>query len=751
MTFIRIVGQSLDYKNLGDLVPIRLSNGREIIAIAQTEINSTKLLVAEVSPGHFLCWSETHPAKIHEEIEGFRNIPEEEVTIVEQENIYPFQVIFFLEGQVYLGGDRETQILGYENLLPLISGINNLGNLDYLIPTTNLEVITLDNSGAIETFSFINSPPSTIWIGGGYLYSNIIREELESPTSNTENTGESFPILVPIPFHPNFNGIDSGVRIGTEIVTEQSNNGGYVSTISRSWDYNVSVVGSTPLPTPNPDIFTIPLVCNFTTSGINFTWDYTRTSEIAWEESIEKSINLNLKIWLNENEYEGIRTESRQENLQILKNRAIFTTGTTFGCVRVDGGAVPPEFGLYQWQEISNTSVNYSGETTTETKVITEDTSESITIPITLEYEKEWLKNTSFVSNVVQESVLPSQGYTINAQFATTTLYPVDGNKTSTVTSNYTESYSYHFPLLNSGDNLAIARKEETGNTTINISENKEENITRFLRNDSDDTPTTAIYVQTKTVVNNANIYFFVESLSEVTDEVSENPLTVASLNLDDNFYCFVKPSTINPTLGSTLSLSNEDSSFLFSRLLNKILNYTRVENFVTEEISYTEINSDNNPFWENLTGMPVYFLWGDLRYTCIVASYTFSDETNPENPEILRNVNSIELNILNASSYPNKIANEEVGIIYTIENCANFLLFLLENEKQYFNLVFSEQVLNFYFAKEVLSDLSAEEHYTEIYQIVGSSVVQQEPVSGPFFPVTPDTAIPIGISYYPT
>ncbi len=721
------IGTALNYGNVNDRITIQLLNGKIVNAIASNEINSSKVFVIQLEQEYF-AWSETPPQTVLQKSEGIQIIPKE-LAVIEEEQILPFQVLFSPNSQ--LGGDRNQLILySSENIIK--GGINNVGQQQYIAVWQEPGQIIRDANGSQAIIPIPNLDYS--WLGFGILGA-VVHPQIPEANRTTSTEGENLPFDFDVPLYPIFYERSYQDREG--VTTTEQEEEGYSYSQIETYNYR-HIKGGNSLD-PTPSIFSLNVVCNFTTSGAFETQTYSRETRCSYLKTISETLEKPIEVWFNGTLYQGNRTETYTETYDYQLTPALFNTSTSFRCTLLGGD---PLFGFYQWQEVSNTSANWSGETTTLDRTYTKTISEpEWQRPITPSYSRP--QHHSYNNQTTETIYYPVPSETWSVPVGSFFLFEVPATETQTITSTITESYTTVTPLLLSGDGNSALFKETQSTLDKQFTSNRDRSIPKFLRDNSTEFPTATSHTETT----------IVEKTETETFSLYNNGV-ISTINTEDAWVFKVK-TTQTLSLGS-LTLSNDDDTPILKAKINRAVSqseaasqiaYRKEENKVAETIEYFDSQLIPVPWWDTIEFRPIYAFSGDKRYRGVLLSYSYEDEPDEQiSIEIMRSVLSITLDLEEVEFYPVGLAEPGEIVIVPQDNCAVLLrdILLSVENKIYCNLI--NDLL--FFAKSVENNLEASEQITEVYSI-GFTVIQDAPEQGIFIPITGAETV-LGISYFP-
>ncbi|MDJ0689225.1 MAG: hypothetical protein QNJ41_12010 [Xenococcaceae cyanobacterium MO_188.B32] len=736
------IGEALDLGNTGELITVKLPNGRHIIAIAGNVINSTKVLVAG---GYALC--ETSPEKVLEFLaaQRFEDFPQEEEE--EEVVILPFQVLFISEEAVWLGGDRsQLQLTDY--LLQLTTGgINNLGQLSFLAVWEQSDCNIIQNKDFAPTINVVNEDycplPAAFWIGSGILTTPIQREEIPEIEPVVVETGSTLPPWVKIPPYPVFF-LPDNTRVGTKTETKvqarsqagetpagsPDETGKYNYSQREEWDYRQASVGGS----PNQDPYTAILpACDFFTSGTTYAANFDRNTRFDYSKTITEAFLGDIRVWWNNQPYVTTRNENYDETYTLEQTPALFQATTYYACQTISPGI--PGFeaftGVYQWVG-GSTFANFTGETTTVTRSYTKIISEELNRPV----NRVELRITNYELreeyNETSVLVYPSENWTL-PQGVYGYDFEVQGEETKTITHDLDTLNEEVSPLLLSGagvEAVLLSQKLEVRSQKL---ENKTSSISKILR----DNTTSALIPSNWMIVTN------VERVYEQHMLYLDGESSFA-LPIDRSFHIVVDDSRFTPDLGY-FTLQKEEGASLLLSSLEYITAYREEKNRITNTTDYYEVEKTAIPFWENLEGNPVYLLANNLRYTGVITSLDYEDNPHPDlEIDVIRTVHSITMQLISVEDYP--MTEPDRYELYPQDDATRRVFNILNSDgRNYCNLVG-----NFiYYAKNVVTRLEQSQQTAEVFQILDDKIIQLEPETGTFIPVSGSEEV-LGISYYP-
>ena len=713
------IGTALNYGNANDRITIQFPNGKIVNAIASNEINSSKVFVVQLEQEYY-AWSETPPQTVLQKSEGIQIIPRA-LAVTEEEQILPFQVLFSPNSQ--LGGDRNQLVLySSENIIK--GGINNVGQQQYIAVWQEPGQIIRDANGSQAIIAIPNLDYS--WLGFGILGA-VAYPQIPEANRTTSTERENLPFDFDVPLYPIFYERSYQDREG--VTTTEQEEEGYSYSQIETYNYR-HIKGGNALD-PTPSIFSLNVVCNFATSGAFETQTYTRETSLSYLKTISETLEKPVEVWFNGTLYQGNRTETYTETYDYQLTPAIFSSSTSFRCTLIGGD---PIFGFYQWQEVSNTSANWSGETTTIDRTYEKNISEpEWQRPITPSYSRPQHHSYNDRTTETVSYSIPSETWSIPV--GSFFLFEVPATETQQISSTITESKTTLYPLLLSGDGNSALFLETQSTKIERFTSNRDRFIPKFLRDNSTEFPDITSHTETtiidRTQINTFSLY---------------NNGVISTINIDDA-WVFKINTTEELSLGS-ITLSNDDDTPILKAKINKAIAYRKEEDKIAETIDYFDTQLIPIPWWDSIEFRPIYAFSGDKRYRGVLLSYSFFDEPDEQiSIEIMRSVLSITLDLEEIEFYPVGLTSPGEILIVPQDNCAILLrdILLSEKNKIYCNLV--GDLL--YFAKSVVSNLEATEQVTEVYSI-GFSVIQEAPETGVFVPVTGVEKV-LGISYFPS
>ncbi len=713
------IGTALNYGNTNDRITIQLPNGKVVNAIASNEINSSKVFVLQLDQQYF-AWSETPPQVVLQKSEGIQIIPKK-LAVTEEEQILPFQVLF--SPNVQLGGDR-NQLVIYSSENVIRGGINNVGQQQYIAAWQEPGQIIRDANGSQAIIPIPNLDYS--WLGFG-IFGAVVYPQIPEVNRTTSTEGENLPFDFDVPLYPIFYERSYQDREG--ITTTEQEEEGYSYSQIETYNYR-HIKGGNALD-PTPSIFSLNVVCNFATSGVIETQTYSRETSLSYLKTISEALEKPIEVWFNGTLYQGNRTETYTETYDYQLTPAIFSSSTSFRCSLIGGD---PIFGFYLWEEISNTSANWSGETTTLNRTYEKNISEpEWQRPITPSYSRP--QHHSYNNQTTETISYSIPGQTWSIPVGSFFLFEVPATETQTISTTITESKTTVTPLLLSGDGNTALFLETQSTLDTQFTSNRDRSIPKFLRDNSTEFPDTTSHTET-TIVDRTETHTF--SLY--------NNGVISTINTDDA-WVFKVNTTENLNLGS-LTLKNDDDTPFLQAKINKAIAYRKEENKVSETIDYFDTQLIPVPWWDTIEFRPIYAFSGDKRYRGVLLSYSYEDEPGEQiSIEIVRSVLSITLDLEEVEFYPVGCAEPGEIVIVPQDNCSVLLrdILLSEENKIYCNLI--NDFL--FFAKSVENNKIASEQNTEVYSI-GFTVIQEAPEQGIFIPITGAETV-LGISYFPT
>ncbi|ELS01180.1 hypothetical protein Xen7305DRAFT_00008820 [Xenococcus sp. PCC 7305] len=708
-----MIGKALSYGNRSDRITVQLSDGTTVNAIAANCVNSSQVTIVKEGEQYY-AWGSTPPVTVLSKREASVRRPEDDIE--PEEIILPFQVLFTTP--VQLGGDRNQITLA--NFDPVtIGGINNLGEQQYLAVWLQ-EQIVQDNNGSQSFLGFpgVFNAIAPTWIGNGIL-SAIAYPQFPEENLTEEITDDELPEAVQPPLYPSFVPYPLVEDIvGTTTYTQSDT--GYNYSQVETYDFNYVVSGDAGL-TPNP---AQPQA--FCTPGNNGAVDilfFFRDTRFNYLATTTETLTGTVDVHFNNQVFSGDRTETYESTFSYIQVDAQFRTRSPFICAGI----------LFSWVPTANRTGTWEGQTeTTESSYTRTITEEEWSKPLSLSFTRpqRHLRTETGTQDSVYD--VPSKTWDVPAG-TSTEQYEAEGTDTENITRIISEDRLTPTTKLISGDGNFVLFTEKSISLESDFTSDRIRNISKFHDLNVTVENSVTSHVERTIVTQAASDSFYLAS-ADILSPISTGTSWLFSIVTDQALDV------------GTFTLQNDNGDPVLKSNLNAIAEYTKVEDKVAEEITYSDVINSQIAFWNTIESSLVYLVVDSVRYRGVILGLNFSDDFDPDfTIQVIRSISSVAIQILSAETYPQGLAEPGEILIYPVENCSVLLRdrILSETNKVHANLVGNL----LYFSKSIIEDLSLSEQVAEVYAI-GETVTQEAPEAGAFVPISGGNAI--ATSYYP-